>query len=299
MDTIKRTSTFIVLWSPTSSNSFCCSTLKSFTWRSSEKASISSSSTVPPLAISKRPLRSFMAPVKAPLVWPNSSLSIISLGRAPHDISIKGLSLLFLSALWMARAIILLPVPLSPRSKMVAFVLETLSIIEYISFMEGSWPTRSWKVSGFGCRNLSIKEVLGFLEGTLSNAFSIEAMIFLSSTGLTRQSDTRSFISSLISARDDNKTISEGEALDLIDLIDSASLVVLRSASITLNTFSSSEEMASSGVLATSASYPWLQINSYNDFLASLSPLTMRTRCLSINFHHSSDLVLYFCRVIV
>ena len=36
---------------------------------------ISSRNMAPPLASSKRPMRSFCAPVNAPRVWPNSSLS--------------------------------------------------------------------------------------------------------------------------------------------------------------------------------------------------------------------------------
>ena len=47
---------------------------------------------MPPSAISKRPLRALIAPVKAPFSWPNSSLSSNSAGMAPQLIATNGLS---------------------------------------------------------------------------------------------------------------------------------------------------------------------------------------------------------------
>src|SRR6266540_4771726 len=51
---------------------------------------ISSSSSEPPSAISKRPSLSFCAPVKAPFLYPNSSDSIRSFGIAAQLILMKG-----------------------------------------------------------------------------------------------------------------------------------------------------------------------------------------------------------------
>jgi hypothetical protein len=78
---ISRTSTFTALLPPTRSNSRSCSTRSSLAWKAGEMSPISSRNSVPPCAISKRPLRSPTAPVKAPFSWPKSSLSSSALGQ--------------------------------------------------------------------------------------------------------------------------------------------------------------------------------------------------------------------------
>ena len=67
---------------PSRSNSRSCSTRSSFGCSSSGISPTSSRNTVPWLASSKRPMRWLMAPVKAPLSWPNSSLSSRPVGIA-------------------------------------------------------------------------------------------------------------------------------------------------------------------------------------------------------------------------
>ena len=67
----------------------------------------------PPSASSNLPLRAASAPVKAPLVWPNSSLSIRSSGMAAQFTSTKGPAARRLRW-WMLRATSSLPVPFSP-----------------------------------------------------------------------------------------------------------------------------------------------------------------------------------------
>ena len=61
--------------SPSGTTSPSCSTRSSFACIAGGISPISSSSTVPPAAASKRPRWSWIAPVKAPRRWPNSSLS--------------------------------------------------------------------------------------------------------------------------------------------------------------------------------------------------------------------------------
>ena len=70
-----RTSTRRVREEPTRSNSPVSSTRSSFGCRPTGTFAISSRKSVPPSASSKRPARSTFASVKAPLTWPNSSLS--------------------------------------------------------------------------------------------------------------------------------------------------------------------------------------------------------------------------------
>ncbi len=55
-----------------------------------EKSPISSRNSVPPSASSIRPLRVWMAPVKAPFSWPNSSLSSRFSLRAAQLTLMKG-----------------------------------------------------------------------------------------------------------------------------------------------------------------------------------------------------------------
>ena len=77
-------------------------------------SAISSRKSVPPSASSNLPRRSATAPVKAPLMWPNSSLSISSSGIAAQFSSTNGACRRRLSA-WMLRATSSLPVPFSPK----------------------------------------------------------------------------------------------------------------------------------------------------------------------------------------
>ena len=74
---------------------------------------ISSRKSVPPLAASNRPTREAMAPLKAPFLWPNSSLSSSVSGSAPQLIDTKGRAARD-DCRWMLRATSSLPVPLSP-----------------------------------------------------------------------------------------------------------------------------------------------------------------------------------------
>ena len=88
---------------------------------------ISSRNRVPPLASSKRPLRSEIAPVKDPLRWPNSSLSSKSLGMAPQFTGINGPRARS-EQLCSALATSSLPVPLSPKISAVESLGPTISI---------------------------------------------------------------------------------------------------------------------------------------------------------------------------
>ncbi len=101
---------------------------------------ISSRKIVPPSACMNFPVLLPVAPVKAPATWPNNSLSSRFSGRAPQATSMKGLALRRLRR-WMARAIIDLPVPLSPVKSTVALVSATLSIMSNTRRICGSWPT--------------------------------------------------------------------------------------------------------------------------------------------------------------
>ena len=71
---------------------------------------------MPPSAVSKVPLRSETAPVKAPFTWPNISLSTSSAGTAAQFIWTKALSRRGDSA-WIARATSSLPVPALARDQ--------------------------------------------------------------------------------------------------------------------------------------------------------------------------------------
>jgi DNA-binding NtrC family response regulator len=73
----------------------------------------SSRNRVPPSASSNFPRRCWLAPVKEPFSWPNSSLSINSCGMAAQLSLTKGWPLRRLFS-WMARATSSLPVPFSP-----------------------------------------------------------------------------------------------------------------------------------------------------------------------------------------
>ena len=78
-----RTSTRRVLDEPTRSNSPVSRVRSSLACSPCEMLAISSRKSVPPSAISKRPTRSLLASVNAPLTWPNSSLSKTPSARPP------------------------------------------------------------------------------------------------------------------------------------------------------------------------------------------------------------------------
>ena len=70
--------------SPTGRTVFSWITRNSFTCMCSGRSAISSRNSVPPSADWIRPCLSATAPVKLPFLWPNSSLSISSVGIAPQ-----------------------------------------------------------------------------------------------------------------------------------------------------------------------------------------------------------------------
>ena len=111
-----RTSTFRTRLLPTIRISPSCTTRSNFACILSGRFSISSIKSVPRFASSKRPLRSWVAPVNAPRVWPNNSLSTRFSGMAPQSTATKGCCAREL-LLWMARAINSLPVPLRPSRR--------------------------------------------------------------------------------------------------------------------------------------------------------------------------------------
>ena len=88
---------------------------------------------MPPSASAKRPRRLAVAPVKAPLTWPNSSDSMSGSGIAAQFTVMNGMSRCALFA-WIARAASSLPVPVSPVISTVLFERDTSS----------SWRSASW-----------------------------------------------------------------------------------------------------------------------------------------------------------
>ncbi len=73
---------------------------------------------MPPLAASNQPARAWLAPVKAPASWPNSSASISVSLNAPQLTATNGPARPLVA--WMCRAISSLPVPVSPVTSTVA-----------------------------------------------------------------------------------------------------------------------------------------------------------------------------------
>ena len=134
-----RTSDATDRFSPSRSNRRSCSTRSSFTCVGRGMSPISSRKIVPPLASSKRPLRSSTAPVKAPRLWPNSSDSRSVSGRAAQLTATNGRSARG-PPWWIARAIISFPVPLSPRSSTVAREEATLVTAAKTSCIRLLWP---------------------------------------------------------------------------------------------------------------------------------------------------------------
>ena len=121
----RRTLTLIGSLLPMRKTSSFSSTRSSFACSVSGMSPTSSRKSVPPLACSKRPLRSRSAPVKAPASWPNSSSSSRFSLRAVQFMATNGLVLRGL-LVWMALATSSLPVPVSPWISTVALVGATL-----------------------------------------------------------------------------------------------------------------------------------------------------------------------------
>ena len=112
---------------------------------------ISSKNKVPPSASSNKPFLLAVAPVNAPLMWPNSSLSSKFSGSAPQLIGMNAPSLRV--EFWCsARATSSLPVPLSPCTKTVASVGATRAIMSKTAFICSDeatiWPgVKFWSFS--------------------------------------------------------------------------------------------------------------------------------------------------------
>ena len=143
MAAITRTSTLRSRGSPTGSITRSCKARRILACNAKGISPTSSRNSVPLSACMKRPTRSATAPVNAPLRWPNISLSSKPSGMAAQLTATKGWSAR-LPCLWMARATISLPVPLSPVSRMVALLSRTEST---------AWST--WRNAGLSPTRLS------------------------------------------------------------------------------------------------------------------------------------------------
>ena len=115
-----RTSTLIVSSPPRRMNSRSWITRRSFAWVSIGMLPISSRKTEPPSATSNSPRLLATAPVKAPRMWPKRLLSSRSAGIDPELTVTKGPSARR-EWWWIALATSSLPVPLSPRIRMLLF----------------------------------------------------------------------------------------------------------------------------------------------------------------------------------
>ena len=113
------------------------STRSSLACRSTGISVISSSRSEPLCASSSRPTFSVVAPVNEPLVWPNSSDSMRSLGSAAQLILIHGPSRRALRSC-SALAISSLPVPLSPTMRTLASVSATEAMVSITRWMPGA-----------------------------------------------------------------------------------------------------------------------------------------------------------------
>ena len=116
---------------------------------------------------SKRPSFCAMAPVKAPLSWPNSSLSSRPVGMAAQLTLTKVRSRRRLR-LWMARAMSSLPVPLSPLMKTVESVGATVSTSRSTRLRAALSPTISSK--SYSVRISSSRYSLSLFSFSLSSA---------------------------------------------------------------------------------------------------------------------------------
>ena len=90
----------------------------------------------------KRPSRLCVAPVNAPLSWPNSS-EAISVGASAAQFTLTKARSALWDRLWTARAMSSLPVPVSPEMNTVESVGATLRILEQAVFSGMEEPTIS------------------------------------------------------------------------------------------------------------------------------------------------------------
>ena len=135
----RRMSTRCTLFPPTGVTSRVSNTRRSFACVASGMSPTSSRKSVPPSACTIRPCLSVTAPVKAPRTCPKSSDSIKPSERAAQLTATK---FFFARGLfvWIARATSSLPVPLSPRIRIVAFELETWPRISNTRCICGECP---------------------------------------------------------------------------------------------------------------------------------------------------------------
>ena len=132
-------STFV---SPTRVTARSCSARRSFTCNAGDISPISSSKSVPPLAAWNFPGRAAIAPVKAPLACPNSSLSSRFSGMAPQLMAMNA-PFLRGDRRCSSRAMSSFPVPDSPVTSTSMFVAATLSILRKISRIASQAPMMS------------------------------------------------------------------------------------------------------------------------------------------------------------
>jgi len=107
----------------------------------SGKSAISSKNSVPPSADWMRPFLSLTAPVKLPRLWPNSSLSMSSVGIAPQLTGTKGPSRRGPDS-WMSLATNSFPVPDSPEMWTGAWLRATRPIISRNFCIAADAPSR-------------------------------------------------------------------------------------------------------------------------------------------------------------
>ena len=113
--------------------------VSSFDCMGSERLPISSKNKVPLVATSIRPAFDFLASVKAPFSNPNSSLSNNCSGILPRSMVTNGLPYRG-EQRYRSLAITSLPVPFSPRIRMLASVLLSLLMVVKTSCIAGDSP---------------------------------------------------------------------------------------------------------------------------------------------------------------
>ena len=143
-------------------------------------APISSRNSVPWSAARNRPGREALAPVKAPFVWPKSSLSRRPSGSAPQLSSTNGAPRRGDASCRM-RAIRDFPVPLSPVTSTVARVGATAVIVSNTFMRLGSVPTTF--LGPFERSRAARSSTFSAFSRTVSSARSTTISISSSSTG--------------------------------------------------------------------------------------------------------------------
>ena len=129
------------MFEPRRSTVRSCKARNNFACKGSAKSPISSIKIVPPFASSKRPLRAWPAPVKAPFSWPNSSSSIIVSGKLQAANATKGLSARALRR-WIAWATTPFPVPLSPVTRTLVKTSATFRVTSLTRSIALLFPSR-------------------------------------------------------------------------------------------------------------------------------------------------------------